>query len=92
GTWPSWIFSGISTNAFAPSSTLSEEDKLQLREEIQKNLDCLHQQGFVHGDVRDTNVMVSHGLRKWMLTDFDRSGKMGEVQYPTNVYHGEYLR
>ncbi|KAG1868935.1 hypothetical protein DFJ58DRAFT_653645, partial [Suillus subalutaceus] len=50
-------------------------------------LRSLHQESYVHGDIRNTNVMVkkdhSPGFK---LVDFDWSGIIGETRYPMNVY------
>ncbi|KIJ63840.1 hypothetical protein HYDPIDRAFT_67875, partial [Hydnomerulius pinastri MD-312] len=57
-----------------------------LIETIRATLTRLHQKGYVHGDVRDTNIMVSRSNKaKFMLVDFDWAGKIGEVRYPMNV-------
>lgn len=45
----------------------------------------LHQAGFVHGDIRDINIMVKEGSSGIMLVDFDWAGVIGEVRYPMNV-------
>jgi len=56
-------------------------------EQIRKRLIELHQANFVHGDVRDANIMVTRkdGKPGFMLVDFDWSGIIGEVRYPINV-------
>jgi serine/threonine protein kinase len=55
-------------------------------------LNSLHQEGYVHGDVRDTNIMVrTDGSQGFKLVDFDWSGRIGKVRYPMNVYQGERL-
>ncbi|KAG1887287.1 hypothetical protein F4604DRAFT_1675279 [Suillus subluteus] len=63
-----------------------------LPDEIAQKLEYLHQNGLVHGDIRDINIMVkkdgSSGIK---LVDFDWSGKIGEIRYPMNVYRGEHL-
>ncbi|KAG1886438.1 hypothetical protein F4604DRAFT_1721739 [Suillus subluteus] len=50
------------------------------QDEIAQKLECLHQNGLVHGDIRDMNTMVkkdgSSGIK---LVDFDWSGKIGEI-------------
>ncbi|KAG2125667.1 hypothetical protein DEU56DRAFT_565712 [Suillus clintonianus] len=52
----------------------------------------LHQEGYVHGDIRDTNVMVKRDRSPgFKLVDFDWSGKIGEIRYPMNVYRGGRL-
>ena len=46
----------------------------------------LHQAGYVHGDIRATNIMVKKsGEKGMMLLDFDWAGAIGEIQYPMNV-------
>lgn len=72
--------------------SLSSEQKARLRAEIRSRLTELHQENFVHGDVRDANVMVKRDRLEWKLVDFDWSGKIGEVRYPMNVNRGLGLR
>jgi hypothetical protein len=55
-------------------------------------LTSLHQANYVHGDVRDTNIMVKKdGNQGFKLVDFDCSGTIGEVQYPMKVFQGQRL-
>jgi len=64
----------------------------QMRYLILEKLGALHQAGFVHGDVRDINVMVkSDGEAEFILVDFDWSGRIGEVFYPMNINKGPDL-
>ena len=72
--------------------SLSLEEKERLKEELRSKLTRLHQMNFVHGDVRDVNVMVRKDRLGWMLVDFDWSGEIGEVRYPMNVNRGLSLR
>lgn len=59
---------------------------------IRAKIVLLHQAGYVHGDIRDTNVMVRRdGKKGFMLVDFDWAGKIGEVRYPMNVHWGDDL-
>lgn len=61
-------------------------------EDIFQKLASLHQAGYVHGDVRDTNIMVKKdGSPGFKLVDFDWAGIIGEVKYPMNVYVGARL-
>jgi hypothetical protein len=56
------------------------------RENIEAGLTKLHQAHYVHGDVRDVNIMVRQdGKPGFMLVDFDWAGIIGEVLYPANV-------
>jgi hypothetical protein len=49
---------------------------------------CLQQAGFVHGDIRDTNIMVKALNRggfndgSFLVVDYDFCGKMKQVRYP----------
>jgi len=53
---------------------------------IKKRFVELHQAGFVHGDVRDANIMIRKDAKPgFMLIDFDWSGVVGEARYPINV-------
>ncbi|KAF9061969.1 hypothetical protein BDP27DRAFT_1166915, partial [Rhodocollybia butyracea] len=47
-----------------------------------------HELGFVHGDLRDTNVFVRSENSHWgcQLIDYDWAGREGEVVYPVGVY------
>jgi len=61
-------------------------------EDIARKLASLHQENYVHGDVRDTNIMVKkNGALGFKLVDFDWSGRIGQVRYPMNVYRGPRL-
>jgi serine/threonine protein kinase len=61
-------------------------------DDIIEKLTSLHQENYVHGDVRNTNIMVKKdGSRGFKLVDFDWSGRIGEVRYPMNVYQGQRL-
>jgi serine/threonine protein kinase len=53
----------------------------------------MHQQGFVHGDVRNVNVMVTKDpTPAVMLVDFDWAGRIGEARYPMNVNREDVYR
>ena len=62
---------------------------------LQTVLDCLiqlHQAGLVHGDVRNTNIMVKKtGLDdlSFLLVDYDSGGEIRQVRYPQyeNAYY-----
>ncbi|KAI0255340.1 hypothetical protein BJV78DRAFT_1350597 [Lactifluus subvellereus] len=61
-------------------------------ETLRDILSRLHEAGFVHGDIRDTNIMVDESSGGCpMLVDFDWAGKIGDVRYPMNVYRGPGL-
>ncbi|KAF8634753.1 hypothetical protein AX15_000719 [Amanita polypyramis BW_CC] len=60
---------------------------------IRKNLEQLHQAGYVHGDIRDANIMVSRkpADKLFFLLDFDWAGKIREITYPMNIFHSKDL-
>ena len=61
--------------------------------DIRKGLNELHQAHFVHGDVRDANIMVRmDGDPGFMLVDFDWAGIIGEARYPANVNKVDFWR
>ncbi|KAE9402878.1 hypothetical protein BT96DRAFT_1083648 [Gymnopus androsaceus JB14] len=46
----------------------------------------LHANGFVHGDVRDVNILVENGIGiGWKMIDWDWAGVPGIVQYPRHL-------
>ncbi|KAI6010235.1 hypothetical protein EDC04DRAFT_809040 [Pisolithus marmoratus] len=50
---------------------------------IRAKLAGFHKAGFVHGDIRDTNIMVSKSDNtQFRIIDFDWAGIAGEVKYP----------
>lgn len=60
---------------------------------MEKELQVLHEAGYVHGDIRDTNIMASENdPKKFMFIDFDWAGKVGEVRYPVGVNFTEIIR
>ncbi|CAG8604043.1 4687_t:CDS:2, partial [Paraglomus brasilianum] len=57
-----------------------------LHRRVEEVVNTFHEQNFVHGDLRDTNLFVQkNGEGKFMPIDFDWSGTAGEVRYPINV-------
>jgi len=61
-------------------------------EDLATALQSLHQQRRVHGDIRNTNIMVKRdGSPGFKLVDFDWSGTIGQIRYPMNVYRGKRL-
>ncbi|EPQ56756.1 hypothetical protein GLOTRDRAFT_128693 [Gloeophyllum trabeum ATCC 11539] len=61
----------------------------ELEEPVREVVDKLHNDGFVHGDVRDVNILVrnaaSDGQPRILLVDWDWAGREGEVRYPRNI-------
>jgi len=86
----------ISLDRFVDGSQeiLSSLPYAVLKENIQRFLEEMHQAGWVHGDLRASNVMVKKsGLDgSFLLIDFDWSGKNQEVVYPSFVNRTEVRR
>ncbi|KAF8548570.1 hypothetical protein OG21DRAFT_1448999 [Imleria badia] len=62
-------------------------------EAIGTQLKTLHARQMVHGDIRDTNVLVKKDNRtKLMLVDFDWAGVEGVVRYPPYVNYTDIQR
>ncbi|KAF8325651.1 uncharacterized protein EI90DRAFT_2931653, partial [Cantharellus anzutake] len=67
--------------------------KASFKSEIERKVTDLHQNEFVHGDIRTTNIMVrKDGKPGILLVNFDWAGKIGEVRYPMNVNDVEIKR
>ena len=68
-------------------------DKASFSSEFKEKLVSFHQAGYVHGDIRTTNIMVKKtGEPGIILLDFDWAGKVGEVRYPMNVNNRDIKR
>jgi serine/threonine protein kinase len=62
------------------------EVRATFSDEILEKVESLHQAGFVHGDIRSTNIMVKQSREQGiMLIDFDWAGEIGTVVYPMNI-------
>lgn len=65
---------------------LTMDARAHFHEEITATIEKLHQRGFVHGDIRASNILVKkNGEPGIKLIDFDWAGVIGEVRYPMNV-------
>ncbi|KAF8131371.1 hypothetical protein EV363DRAFT_1165249, partial [Boletus edulis] len=91
-----WIM--VVFDALIEFETLHEHMKKQplsdtVFRDIARTLDRFHSSGFVHGDIRDVNIMVSKsGPMKFMFVDFDWSGKINEARYPSCVNRQSIVR
>ncbi|TBU21699.1 hypothetical protein BD311DRAFT_192508 [Dichomitus squalens] len=57
-----------------------------LVDEVEKAAKALHDEGYVHGDIRRPNIMVREGdMLSVMLIDFDWAGKAGQTRYPVSL-------
>jgi serine/threonine protein kinase len=76
----------------------SSVNRVDLALEVRRVVGVLHAGGFVHGDIRDVNLMVR---RKWsdadnpknvLLVDFDWAGPEEDARYPPNVNYVDISR
>lgn len=64
---------------------LNEKEKTELKVEILNVVNIMHDNNFVHGDLRFNNIMAKLDLNgKWVVKfiDFDWAGYDGEAEYP----------
>lgn len=53
---------------------------------IAKKLTAIHEAGYVHGDLRDTNIMSRKSdAEDFKFIDFDWAGRVNETTYPPFV-------
>jgi serine/threonine protein kinase len=69
---------------------LSDAEQEKVRHKVRSVVQTLHQGGFVHGDIRDTNILIDiESLASEdvaiHLIDFDWAGRLGEAKYPIEV-------
>ena len=60
------------------------------QEKVKSQLGVLHERGFVHGDVRDINVLVRNDDAPEsdpdvLIVDWDWAGHAGQVVYPRGI-------
>jgi serine/threonine protein kinase len=92
GGWIMVVMDTLSPREFR-TLTKAREELLPLRlfDAILGALESLHEAGFVHGDIRDTNIMVSMNNQDFRIIDFDWAGTIGQARYPMNVNRGPGL-
>ena len=69
-------------------------DASEVLGQVEDCVTMLHQNGYVHGDLRENNILVvsSEGSgtpSKAVLVDFDWAGRSGEDRYPLFMNHSE---
>ncbi|KAG6883758.1 hypothetical protein C0993_003959, partial [Termitomyces sp. T159_Od127] len=75
------------TNLYEFGSHLSELQRDKVRSRVLDIVQELHRGCFVHGDIRDTNLLVDidslvDEVVQIHLVDFDWAGRIGEARYP----------
>ena len=66
----------------------AEQDKVKRK--VTSIVKTLHEGGFVHGDIRDTNLLIDRASLASddvmvHLIDFDWAGRIGEARYPMEI-------
>ncbi|KAG1851653.1 hypothetical protein F4604DRAFT_1592308, partial [Suillus subluteus] len=77
--------------SYRPLSAMAVLDRLPLKEAITSLIEELHNAGYVHGDLRDTNFVVGDD-NQFMLFDFDWAGLIEEARYPMYVNRTDIRR
>ena len=67
--------------SFRPLRELTSEANLEQR--VTDAAQRMHHAGFVHGDLRDTNILVDNDGVK--IVDWNWSGRPGEIKYPISI-------
>lgn len=70
---------------------LQDKQRKRIRDKLLDCLRSLHNDGMVHGDIRDTNLLVGPD-DDIKLIDFDWAGQFGEVRYPMNINRSTVVR
>jgi len=68
---------------YLPIACQRSSVKEEIFKKIQDGLHHLHQNNFVHGDLRDTNVFLDSKSGQVKFLDFDWSGEDGKAVYPS---------
>jgi len=90
GGWLAVAMEYIESGIPITDSSLHPADRDHWMAELQELMDSFHGKGFVHGDLRDANIICKND--SVMLIDFDWGGKEGEASYPTSNLNDELLR
>ena len=75
---------GIAMEFLPDTECLNATSATRFEVELTELVNGFHQQGWVHGDLRDANIRC-RGDEFWVI-DFDWGGKDGEVGYPATPY------
>ncbi|KAF9063779.1 hypothetical protein BDP27DRAFT_1426517 [Rhodocollybia butyracea] len=87
--WYMAVMDDIS-ETYVSADQLDIQTQRSMRGDITDAVKRLHERGFVHGDVRDVNVLIrrasadSH-LPSVKLVDFDWGGAIGKMAYPSGI-------
>jgi len=77
--------------SYRPLSQTGASVRQPLKKAITSLIEELHNGGYVHGDLRDTNLFVGDN-KPFMLLDFDWAGPIETARYPIHVNREGILR
>ena len=78
-------------NYFRLYSKIENTVKIIFRQQLQEILQILHSNGFLHGDLRRPNILLTIDPEpRVYVIDFDWSGRIDEVTYPDNIDLGNF--
>jgi len=63
-------------------STLNVDQRTQVFQLVTDAINSMHQNGYVHGDLRGPNIMMDQSLTRVWFVDFDFAGKEKQAVYP----------
>ena len=81
GGWLMIFMEDLRDHSFATISGYLNEKQFKI---LEKAVEDIHNEDWVHGDLREPNILISANNQDIIkLIDFDWSGKVGKVHYPT---------
>jgi hypothetical protein len=79
------VVMGLLDDSWVPFDIKTIANVERFKSRFQTVIAELHKENKVHGDIRETNVMVKDGGDGFMLVDYDWAGEQGEAKYPRHV-------
>src|SRR5437016_6125807 len=65
--------------------SINKTQRQKYKQQVERSLQVLHSAQFVHGDFRDSNILVTED--RVYVIDFDWSGIVGQTFYPYFMNH-----
>jgi serine/threonine protein kinase len=98
GGWLMVVMEYLEMNSYQALATWRRHERSSFKAGVRKAVEVLHEGCFVHGDIRDANMMVARGwdnendAQSVKLVDFDWAGRNGDTTYPPNVNYMDISR
>ena len=85
GGWVAVVMEHL-PSSFKSLSELTSEITLKFEDPVTSAVKRMHDAGFVHGDLRDTNILVNTADNDDVkIVDWDWAGHPGSVEYPISI-------